>query len=87
MYICISFGTPLIEGNIANAENFMLFPIITAALLINDTDIFKKPKKLAFAGLLLGISMLYKVVAIFDFTAFLYFYFSSKKKGEYFLQL
>ncbi|MSU25773.1 MAG: hypothetical protein EXS44_00720 [Candidatus Levybacteria bacterium] len=78
------FGIPLIEGNIANAENFMLFPIITAALLINDTDIFKKPKKLAFAGLLLGISMLYKVVAIFDFTAFFIFLFFFKEQRRIF---
>ncbi len=26
------FGIPLIEGNIANAENFMLLPILTAGL-------------------------------------------------------
>jgi len=30
----ILFGLPLIEGNIANAENFMLLPILLAALLI-----------------------------------------------------
>ncbi|MBA3723556.1 MAG: phospholipid carrier-dependent glycosyltransferase, partial [Candidatus Levybacteria bacterium] len=28
------FATPILEGNIANAENFILFPIILAALLI-----------------------------------------------------
>src|SRR3989338_9380197 len=28
------FGLPIIEGNIANAENFMLLPIILAAILI-----------------------------------------------------
>src|SRR5258706_3414862 len=31
------FGLPIIEGNIANAENFMLFPIILSSLLIFST--------------------------------------------------
>ena len=35
----ILFGLPLLEGNIANAENFMLLPILTAGLLIyNSTN-------------------------------------------------
>src|SRR4051812_42342742 len=28
------FATPYLEGNIANAENFMLLPVITAAFLV-----------------------------------------------------
>ena len=28
----VLFGLPLLEGNIANAENFMLFPIISSAI-------------------------------------------------------
>ena len=30
----VIFALPLIEGNIANSENFMLFPIILSALLL-----------------------------------------------------
>jgi 4-amino-4-deoxy-L-arabinose transferase-like glycosyltransferase len=71
----IFFATPLIEGNIANAENFMLLPIIAAALLL-----FKQLEKthsdkriFLLSGLLLGIAFLFKIVALFDFAAFLVF--------------
>ncbi|MEK7534180.1 MAG: hypothetical protein AAB600_02470 [Patescibacteria group bacterium] len=91
----ILFGLPLIEGNIANAENFMLLPVITSALLIlyttRDRSIHKTSshKKSSYsylmlntysyyliplsAGLLLSFAFLFKVVAIFDFTAFVVF--------------
>lgn len=71
------FALPLLEGNIANAENFMLFPIITAGLLIfsiREKILQKKAGKLLFlSGLLLGFAFLFKVVAVFDFAAFLIF--------------
>lgn len=69
-------GLPSIEGNIANAENFMLFPVITAALLFwisiqkndrhNDSSRF-----LFFSGFSVGIAFLLKTVAVFDFAALL----------------
>lgn len=75
------FATPIIEGNIANAENFMLLPIILAALFIYNENL--KQPKLSFlnfhfsiyslAGILLGIAFLFKIVALFDFAAFLIF--------------
>lgn len=72
-------GLPVIEGNIANAENFMLLPIITAAFLIWSQ--VKGDKKHPFSkfqifisGILLGLAFLFKVVAIFDFLAFLTFF-------------
>src|SRR3989344_7555790 len=34
----ILFGLPTLEGNIANAENFMLLPIIASAILILDSQ-------------------------------------------------
>lgn len=73
------FATPIIEGNIANAENFMLLPIILAALIIyktthHETHSNFTPRPLLFAGLLLGIAFLFKIVAIFDFVAFLIFF-------------
>lgn len=75
----VLFGLPLIEGDIANAENFMLLLNILAgyfvlkSLEINDSK--KKYKVLLFAGLILGLSFLFKIIAIFDFAAFLGFLF------------
>lgn len=62
------FATPLLEGNIANAENFMLFPIILAMSLTFQ-------KRFFIAGLLLAIAFLLKIVAIFDFSALIVFLF------------
>lgn len=66
-------GLPLLEGNIANAENFMLFPILVSALLLFKERI--NPKIYFSAGALLGIAFLFKIVAIFDFAAFSVFIF------------
>jgi len=83
------FGLPVLEGNIANAENFMLLPILAAALLISNLKFNpgqnqRTNVKLFTAGVLLGIAFLFKIVAIFDLTAFLVFYlilnFNSLKK-------
>jgi len=63
------FGLPLLEGNIANAENFMLLPIITSAFLLVNK------KKFFLPGLLLGIAFLLKIVAVFDLSAFVVFCF------------
>jgi len=75
----ILFGLPLIEGNIANAENFMLLLNISAGYLILkslDTKIQNtKYKILLLAGLALGLSFLFKIVAVFDFAAFAAFLF------------
>ena len=67
------FGTRLIEGNIANAENFMILPIMVSAYLIVSADLWKKLwriKTYAAAGLILSLAFLIKIVAIFDFFAF-----------------
>lgn len=84
-FFAILFGLPMLEGNIANAENFMLFPILLSALFLTNIHepvktITEKAKerniKIIFAaGLLLGIAFLFKIVAIFDFAAFLLFLF------------
>lgn len=65
----VLFGLPTLEGNIANAENFMLLPILASAFFIVNK------KKYFLAGLLLGVAFLFKIVAIFDFAAFFIFYF------------
>lgn len=63
------FSLPLVEGNIANAENFMLLPILFAAYLVYQHR-GTKYKALFAAGLLLGLAFLFKIVAIFDLAAF-----------------
>ncbi|MBU2632455.1 phospholipid carrier-dependent glycosyltransferase [Patescibacteria group bacterium] len=87
---------PIIEGNIANAENFMLFPIIAAGYLLfknsqkllNHENKDKLNKAFFTSGFLLGIAFLVKIVALFDFVAFLiflifasYFFSASKRKA------
>lgn len=82
------FATPFLEGNIANAENFMLFPIALAGLLVLRATIHPSKKRhqiiinLFWSGILLGIAFLIKIVAIFDFGAFFIFYFISMYKGK-----
>lgn len=85
LIFAVLFGLPVLEGNIANAENFMLLPIITSSYLIYNFSL--KTNRLKFpilnskfsilftAGLLLGIAFLFKIVAIFDFAAFMAFFF------------
>jgi len=70
----ILFGLPTLEGNIANAENFMLLPIILAGFFIFK-GISGSKLSTFLAGTLLGIAFLFKIVAIFDFAAFFIFYF------------
>ena len=75
------FALPTLEGNIANAENFMILPIILAGFLTFNA-VVSRPKfsilnsqfSIFLAGLLLGIAFLFKITAIFDFAAFLVFY-------------
>lgn len=73
------FGIPLIEGNIANSENFMLAPIIFAAYLIFSANNEQKTPSYSlsffFPGFFLGIAFLFKIVALFDFAALLCFIF------------
>ncbi len=78
----ILFGTPLLEANIANAEDFILLPVLLAGLLIYSLVQQSKIKQHTthntqrttfISGLLLGIAFLFKIVAIFDFAAFTLF--------------
>lgn len=81
-FFLVFYGLPILEGNIANAENFMLLPTLASLLLLLNikepsNQIVRKMNILMifFSGLLLGISFLFKIVAIFDFGAFLFFLF------------
>lgn len=83
-FFAVLFGTRVIEGNIANAENFMLLPILLSAYLIVSTDFVKKIliHRFAFlAGIILSLAFLTKIVAIFDFLAFGSFLFVDPKKS------
>ena len=75
--ICYAFffGLPILEGNIANAENFMLLPTIAAGYFVLRYTEHKKFVFLVFSGLLLAFSFVTKVVAIFDFLSFFTFLF------------
>lgn len=89
----ILFAIPLTEGNIANAENFMLLPIVAAALIFyktihhNDHKLPGINKKLFLIGFFLGIAFLFKIVAIFDLAAFLFIIallnFPFEKRGKW----
>ena len=74
LLFAILFGTPFLEGNIANAENFMLLPTLGAGLLIyTESNRHAGRSRMTIAGLLLGLAFLYKIVAVFDLAAFLLF--------------
>lgn len=84
-FFALLFGLPIIEGNIANAENFMILPILLSALLLVSLAVKKEliDKKsqrknlliVFLSGFLLGVAFLFKIVALFDFLAFLFFLF------------
>lgn len=82
----VFFGLPILEGNIANSENFMVLPTLVSALILLNLNTLPKKKDEAknlfmvfSAGALLGISFLFKIVAVFDFGAFLIFIFFTDK--------
>ena len=67
-YSTIAFGLlltlPLLEGNIANGEIFMILPTIAAYIIL-----FTKPqtaKNIFLSGFILGIGILFKMPALFD---------------------
>jgi hypothetical protein len=76
---------PRFEGQIANAETFMLLPILAGFLLLLCG---KKWEKLKFfsAGIFFSLAVLFKVPAGFDFCAaliFIFILFFSKKVTTY----
>lgn len=69
----ILFGTPVLEGNIANAENFMLLPILLSLYFLITYVKNRKITLIIISGLLLSVSFLFKIVSVFDFLAFAIF--------------
>jgi len=55
---------PLLEGNIANAENFMMAPTILAFTILLSKKLTRK--NLLFSGALFSMATLFKVPAAFD---------------------
>jgi hypothetical protein len=62
----IGLGSPLIEGNIANAENFMMLPIVLGFYTFLRYITTRKIKYIVISGLMFSISCLLKAVSIFD---------------------
>ncbi len=67
----VLFGLPLLEGNIANAENFILFPVILSLLFITKLKAKSNFIIPITSGLLISIAFLTKIIALFDLAAFL----------------
>ena len=67
---------PFFEGNIANAENFMIVFSLAAFYIL----LFKKPtrKNIFISGVLFSFASLYKVPAIFDFPAIIFYWLMSE---------
>lgn len=75
LYVAVSifavlFATPVIEGNIANAENFMMFPTLLSLYFMLVYIKKKQIIPLVLSGLLVSISFLIKIVGLFDFLTF-----------------
>lgn len=63
---------PFFEGNIANAENFMILTTIAAFyILLNKKNSYQN---IFISGILLSLSTLYKVPAIFDVPAIIFYW-------------
>ncbi|OGH17378.1 MAG: hypothetical protein A3C30_04210 [Candidatus Levybacteria bacterium RIFCSPHIGHO2_02_FULL_40_18] len=75
-FFALMFSLPVLEGNIANAENFMLLPVIGAFYYVvaSSSTPIKSGSKNRFlftfmAGVLMSFAFLTKTVAIFDMAA------------------
>lgn len=70
---------PLLEGNIANGENFMITPAILGAYLLWQNRQKWKVKPFFIAGILFAFAFLFKVPVFFDLLGLsLFLIFSSK---------
>lgn len=72
---------PLLEGNIANAENFMIVPTLIAFNLIY---LYRNNfKKIFLAGMMFSVASLYKIVAGFDIFGILAFWLIYTNKKDF----
>lgn len=71
---------PLLEGNIVNAELFMIGPIMLAFIILLSKK--QTPKNLILSGGLISIATLFKVPAAFDLGAIFFLWLLYLKKGK-----
>lgn len=76
---------PLLEGNIINAELFMIGPTILAFTILLSKNL--TPKKFFLAGVMFSISILFKVPAVFDIPAIIFFWISTEKINNKYLKI
>jgi len=79
----ISTSIHTFEGNVGNAENFMMLPTIGGFYLLLKAE---KRQHYFFAGILFSLAALFKIPAAFDFAAaliFLWFLFLDQKQKKY----
>jgi hypothetical protein len=79
LFFACFFGLPMFEGNIANAENFLVLPSLLSGFVIYSLVKDRKKKShikllLFSAGLFGGLSLSVKVFGLFDFISFLCFF-------------
>jgi len=72
---------PLLEGNIANAELFMVGPTILAFTFLLSKNV--NFKKIFLGGALLSFASLYKMPAAFDVPAIVFFWVASAKLNKW----
>ena len=68
---------PLLEGNIVNAELFMIGPTIAAFLILLSKK--STPRNLFLSGVLFSVSTLFKVPAFFDIFAIIFLWIAGVK--------
>ncbi len=71
---------PLFEGNIANAENFMIGCSVLAFYLLFQKNLTKQ--KLVFSGIFFGLATLLKVPSIFELPVIFVFWLLTTKKFD-----
>lgn len=69
LFFAIFTTIPLLEGNFANGEIFMIMPVIAAVLVL-----FSKKPNFFLAGSLFSIGFLFKVPIIFEFLGILFWF-------------
>ena len=72
---------PLLEGNIANAENFMAVPTLLAFVCVFSKK--ENFKRTFFIGFLFSLASLFKIVAAFDILGLLAFWLILSKRKNF----
>ena len=82
LFFAILTSVHTFEGNVANAENFMLLPTISGFLLILRGLKSKRLLHFFLAGTLFSLASLFKVPAVFDFLAAIVYVFLISLKNK-----